>query len=111
MEHDTIGGHLRARRPFAACGRNIDLLPDRGRLETVSSTRQVRVDALQKCLLKLKEYDRYLISLRYEQENPVKKIAEITGRSADGLYHTMARIHKTLLQCIHRTLNVWETAK
>jgi hypothetical protein len=35
---EAIGGHLRARRPFAACGRNIGLLPNRGRLEAVSST-------------------------------------------------------------------------
>ena len=29
---DAIGGNLKTDRPFAACGRNIDLLPDKNRL-------------------------------------------------------------------------------
>lgn len=33
---EAIGGRLDARQPFAACGRNIALLPIRGRLEQIS---------------------------------------------------------------------------
>jgi hypothetical protein len=35
---DAIGGKLRADPPFAACGRNIELLPIRNRMETVAAT-------------------------------------------------------------------------
>ena len=35
---DAIGGNLNPEKPFAACGRNISLLPIRRRMETVSKT-------------------------------------------------------------------------
>jgi hypothetical protein len=38
---DAIGGRLDPERPFAACGRNITLLPIRRRMETISNTLRV----------------------------------------------------------------------
>ncbi len=38
---EAIGGKLRPEKPFAACGRNIRLVPLRGRMEVVSNTLQV----------------------------------------------------------------------
>jgi hypothetical protein len=38
---DAIGGNLSPGKPFAACGRNITLLPGRDRMEAVSKTLQV----------------------------------------------------------------------
>ena len=35
---EAIGGTLQPEQPFAACGRNIGLLPTRGRMEVVSDT-------------------------------------------------------------------------
>ena len=70
----------------------------------VFERRQDRVTALQQCLLNLPEHDRKLITLRYERDMPFKNISELTGRSINGLYHTMARIHKLLLRCVHKTL-------
>jgi hypothetical protein len=35
---DAIGGELNPEKPFAACGRNIGLIPNRERLETVSES-------------------------------------------------------------------------
>jgi RNA polymerase sigma-70 factor (ECF subfamily) len=67
-----------------------------------------RMRALQNCLLKLNEGDRRLISMRYERETTTKEVAERIGRSVEGLYQTLARIHRLLLQCIHRTLAAWE---
>ncbi len=66
---------------------------------------QERMQALKSCLLKLKEKDRQLVSLRYEQDQPVKQVASSLGRSSDGIYHTMARIHRILMECIRRTLS------
>jgi hypothetical protein len=38
---DAIGGKLHSEKPFAACGRNISLLPIRRRMEIVSNTLKV----------------------------------------------------------------------
>jgi hypothetical protein len=38
---DAIGGKLNSEKPFAACGRNISLLPIRRRMEVVSKTLRV----------------------------------------------------------------------
>lgn len=38
---EAIGGRLNPKRPFAACGRNINLAPKRKRMEVVSSTLRV----------------------------------------------------------------------
>lgn len=67
-----------------------------------------RMRALQDCLLKLNDSDRKLISIRYEQETTTKEVAERVGRSVEGLYQTLARIHRLLLHCIRRTLAAWE---
>ena len=65
-----------------------------------------RTDALKKCLEKLKEVDRKVLLLRYEQDISMKKIAQTIGRSTTGIYHTIARIHSILQECICRTLDV-----
>ena len=67
-----------------------------------------RIRALQDCLLKLKEKDRRLISMRYEHKTTTKEVAERIGRSAESLYQTLARIHRLLLNCIRRTVAAWE---
>ena len=41
---DAIGGNLNPEKPLAACGRNITLLPNRMRLETISRTLRVFCD-------------------------------------------------------------------
>ena len=66
-----------------------------------------RVDALQKCLAKLSVKDRKLLYLKYENSLTVKRLAELVGRPARGLYKTMSRVHKNLLQCVRHSL-VWE---
>ncbi len=38
---EAIGGSLHPAEPFAACGRNITLLPNRGRMEMISNTLKV----------------------------------------------------------------------
>lgn len=42
---DAIGGKLNSEKPFAACGRNITLLPSRNRMEIVSNTLRGFYDA------------------------------------------------------------------
>jgi len=66
------------------------------------------VGVLQKCLSKLKESDRKIVSMRYEHHTTTKETAQKTGRSIDGLYQTLARIHDLLHKCIRNTLTSWD---
>jgi RNA polymerase sigma-70 factor (ECF subfamily) len=69
-----------------------------------------RSSALRRCLDKLNERDSRLIRLRYEEEVPIKEIAEQSGRSLQSVYKRIARIHAVLLECIHRSLGGEEFA-
>lgn len=63
-------------------------------------------EALEQCCEKLTDKDRKIILLHYKEEISMKKIARMLGRSSTGIYHTMARIHTVLQECISRTLNL-----
>lgn len=62
------------------------------------------LQALQLCLSKLNATDRRVVMLRYEEDVTIKQLGEKIGRSAQGIYKTMSRIHDLLLQCVRRTL-------
>lgn len=76
------------------------------RAETRSSK---RIQALEGCLKKLKESDRQLLSMHYENNLSYSKIAERLNLSKMGIYKVMARIHTSLRRCINQTLLLWET--
>lgn len=65
-----------------------------------------RIEALQRCLERLKGRDRALIRSRYETGNSVRKIAYSIGRKIDTVYKSLSRIHFQLLNCIERCLHV-----
>lgn len=44
---EAIGGKLNPEKPFAACGRNINLVPNRARMEVVSKTLTTFCSAVQ----------------------------------------------------------------
>lgn len=69
-----------------------------------------RVEAIKRCVEKLRDDDRRLILIRYEQNVTIKKLAELIGRSPAGLYKTLGRIHYLLQECVRRVLASWETA-
>ena len=68
-----------------------------------------RKNALQGCLKKLKESDRKLLSMHYENRLSYKKIAEKLNLSRTGIYKVMGRIHVSLQRCINQTLLIWNT--
>ncbi len=63
-----------------------------------------KVMMLEHCMSKLSEKDQKLVRLRYTQHNTTKSLAERFGRSVDGLYKTMARIHYALYKCMRRQM-------
>jgi len=67
-----------------------------------------RLAALSGCLGKLRDRDKYMLSLRYEEGLTYHQIAEKLGRSMTMVYKMMTAIHTTLLHCIHQTLSLWD---
>lgn len=67
--------------------------------------RLARRKALAGCLKKLPADDHRLIEQAYAGEQSIKEIASVIGRSAGGVYNSLARIRGSLLQCIQATLS------
>lgn len=63
-----------------------------------------RQNALQICIRKLTEDDRFLLGLRYQQSMKPREIAEARGKSIHQIYRGLTRIHRNLLACIRQTL-------
>lgn len=66
--------------------------------------RRARRKALAGCLQKLPTADRTLVEGAYAGEQSIKDLAEAAGRSAGGVYNSLARIRAALLKCIQATL-------
>ena len=58
---------------------------------------------------KMKDLDRKMLSMHYEDGLTYIKIAEQLNLSKTGIYKVMARIHGILQNCIKQTLLIWET--
>lgn len=72
--------------------------------EQGAETRLARRHALAKCLEKLPTADRKLTEAAYDGTQTIKDLAAKVGRSAGGVYNSLARIRATLLLCIQTTL-------
>ncbi|MHC4927394.1 MAG: hypothetical protein ACYTER_08725, partial [Planctomycetota bacterium] len=64
----------------------------------------LRSEIVQDCITKLADRDADLIRQRYEKGMKTVEIAEMNNRPLQGLYKTMARIHRNLRECISRGL-------
>ncbi len=94
--------HAKPTRHFAFSDEfAIDLAEDH---QHVTGEPDHRLEALAKCLAKLKNHHRELITLRYWKGSSVKSLAEDLGRNADAVYKALSRIHTSLLDCVQRTL-------
>lgn len=69
-----------------------------------------RRQALVRCLEKLSERDRRLITERYQQGGTTRGVASLLGRSLQGARKSLHRIRTALLGCIERTLAAEEHA-
>jgi len=68
------------------------------------------IEALRKCISKMKHNDRQIVQLRYQKSQTMKEVANCIGKSVESLYKVMARIHHSLLRCVQRKLAQGETA-
>ncbi len=67
--------------------------------------RHARRRALSKCMGKLPAKDRELVQAAYSNRATIKTIASQFGRSAAGVYNSLARIRGGLYRCIQATLS------
>ncbi|MBP8605150.1 MAG: sigma-70 family RNA polymerase sigma factor [Phycisphaerae bacterium] len=74
------------------------------RAEKVLDDVPQKIHALRKCLSEINEQSQRLLYLRYEKGLTTQKLAELLHRPVQGLYKTMARIHKMLLRCVRQKL-------
>ncbi len=65
-----------------------------------------RHEALQHCLSKLHARDREFVLERYERGHGVEQAAKNCGRSMLAAYKALARIRKSLLDCVTNRLNL-----
>lgn len=66
-----------------------------------------RRKALGRCVRKLTPNDRELLKRAYDPANhTLKQVAEVLGRPANTIYKAVSRIHRFLLVCVKRTLQV-----
>jgi RNA polymerase sigma-70 factor (ECF subfamily) len=62
-------------------------------------------EALQKCLQKLPDPQRALVSAAYEIQTPIDEIAAKMGRTVMAVYKSLHRIRMALVECTRRELS------
>ena len=72
--------------------------------QSIREELDVAQSALLDCVNELPPGDRDLLHRRYEAGATIKSVAAAVGRSAEGLYKAMRRIHDTLHDCVQRRL-------
>jgi RNA polymerase sigma-70 factor (ECF subfamily) len=75
------------------------LLAERAGLDEHLATRR---GALAECLQRLRLKDRQIVEACYGPGAKIKDVAEQFGRPVGAMYHALARIRRTLLECIDR---------
>ena len=69
-----------------------------------SSDVSEREEALRSCIKKLPEKYKTLLAMRYKKSIPIKRISNLMGRSANGLYQTFSKIISSLRSCMESYL-------
>lgn len=64
----------------------------------------MRRAALENCLQKLRDEDRRLLMLRYQEAGTTGQAAKLLGRSVQGVRKSLHRIRLALLGCVERTM-------
>jgi RNA polymerase sigma-70 factor (ECF subfamily) len=80
----------------------IDTVAERSDAEAATGASELRSAALAKCLKKLPEHNRALLSAYYASGAVVRDVAVRVGRTAESLKVTVFRIRRALHQCIER---------
>ena len=77
-----------------------------GNFDNEDNPDNCEIKALRSCMKKLSEVDQKMITFRYMKKFTIKEIGLHFGRSAHGIYKTMARIHNLLQHCVEREVSI-----
>lgn len=69
-----------------------------------SAATEEQLSALAKCLEKLTPRSQEIVRLRYFEGKAAREIAEFMGRKIESAYQAIARIHKSLGDCVRQHL-------
>jgi RNA polymerase sigma-70 factor len=72
--------------------------------------RDRRSTALRECIVHLKQADRELVRLVYEDLQPVEAIANSTGKAIQTIYNRLSALRRSLLQCIEKRIAAEDAA-
>ncbi len=94
--------HQQRRR--RACRCFSDALVDELMLQAAESDRRLDdlIDELRRCVAMLSARDRELIAMRYAPRATCRGVAQRIGRPVRWVYKAVARIRKTLIECVSR---------
>jgi RNA polymerase sigma-70 factor (ECF subfamily) len=97
--------NFRRRKGAATLVLNDDVLEVLGR-ESAAGQENIdtELEALLDCLSKLRDRDRDLIARRYRAGASIHTVSDEVGRSVEGLYKALQRIHGALFDCVRRRL-------
>lgn len=73
--------------------------------------RDRRSSALRRCVENLKQADRDLVQLVYEDSRSVEEIAKSTGKAMQTLYNRLSILRRQLLQCIENRIASEEASR
>ena len=90
------------RLPLPLDEETLDLLASEAAAQ--ASHHDERLDALRGCLKQLTDRQRATLRMRYQDELPVKAIAQEWNRTQMAVYKTLKHVHRALLDCIAETL-------
>ena len=91
------------RQPVTLSNEVLDLLEDNWRQLDQTDSYELTA-ALRRCLARLGPAARQMIDLRYGQGMRSSEVAERLGRKVTTVYMTLSRIHRSLGDCVRRTL-------
>ncbi len=63
-----------------------------------------RLDAMARCISKLRERDQELLEACYGRSMPIQELARSWGRSTQSIHNSLRRIRQALLDCVRRGL-------
>ena len=63
-------------------------------------------EALLECAADLTELQKDALHQRYYENTPVRRIAEIWGRTQMAVYKVLNRVHESLAECMRGKLNL-----
>jgi RNA polymerase sigma-70 factor (ECF subfamily) len=73
-------------------------------ITTSSAKDSVSLESLRKCVEKLPDHSKELLSLRYEDRITIQKISDRVQQSVAVLYKRYQKIHSLLFECVRRQI-------